>query len=83
MVWIIPVISFFRLVAPPLQFRVVEPFPGMGCMVPQLFAAGGSRSYPEFWVVTGGPWCPEYITPTPSTSTLCILWAETTHMEGM
>jgi hypothetical protein len=28
----------------------------MGCMVPQLFAAGGNRSYPEFWTVTGNPW---------------------------
>jgi hypothetical protein len=27
----------------------------MGCMVPQPFAAGGNRSYPKFWTVTGGP----------------------------
>jgi hypothetical protein len=28
---------------------------GMGCMVPQPFATGGSRSYPKFWAITGGP----------------------------
>jgi hypothetical protein len=28
---------------------------GTGCMVPQPFAAGGNRSYPEFWAVTGAP----------------------------
>jgi hypothetical protein len=32
----------FRLVAPPLQPRVVEPSPGMGCMVSQSFTAGGN-----------------------------------------
>jgi hypothetical protein len=37
---------------------------GMGCMVPQPFATGGSRSYPKFWAITGGPWYPGYWTPT-------------------
>jgi hypothetical protein len=32
----------FRLVAPPLQPRMVEPSPSMGCMVSQPFAAGGN-----------------------------------------
>jgi hypothetical protein len=46
----------FRLVAPPLHPRVVGPFPGTGCMVPQPFAAGGNRLCPRFfWAVTGGP----------------------------
>jgi hypothetical protein len=43
---------------------VVGPFLGMGCMVLQLFVAGGNRSYPKFWAVTGGPWYLGYITPT-------------------
>jgi hypothetical protein len=33
-------------------------------MVPQSFAVGGNRSYPEFWAITGGPWYPGYITMT-------------------
>jgi hypothetical protein len=36
----------FRLVGPPLQPVEVGLFPGMGCMVPQPYAAGGNRSYP-------------------------------------
>jgi hypothetical protein len=54
----------FRLVAPPLQPRVVGPFSGMGCMVPLSFATGGNRSYSEFGAVTGGPRYLGYITPT-------------------
>jgi hypothetical protein len=42
----------------------------MVCMVPQPFAAGRTQSYPEFWVVTGGPRYPGYfipiVTPEPS-----------------
>jgi hypothetical protein len=38
----------------------------MGCMVPQSFTAGGNRSYPKFWVVTGDPRYPGYLTPTKS-----------------
>jgi hypothetical protein len=41
-------LDLFRLVAPPLQPRVVGPFPDTGCMDPQLFAARGNRSYSEF-----------------------------------
>jgi hypothetical protein len=33
---------------------------GMGCMVPQPFAAGGNWSYPKFWCVTDGPQYPGY-----------------------
>jgi hypothetical protein len=51
-------------VAPPLQAGVVESFTGLGCMVLQPYTMGGNRLYPEFWVVTGGPWYPGYITPT-------------------
>jgi hypothetical protein len=35
-------------------------------MVLQSFAAGGNRSYLEFWVITGSPWYPGYITPIES-----------------
>jgi hypothetical protein len=50
------------LVAPPLQLGVVGSFPGMGCMVSQLFAAGWSRSYLEFWAILGGPRYTEFVT---------------------
>jgi hypothetical protein len=33
MAWIIPEISSFSLVVPPLQPRVVVSFPDIGCMV--------------------------------------------------
>jgi hypothetical protein len=36
----------------------------MECVVPQPFAAGGNRSYPELWVVTSDPWYSGYKTPT-------------------
>jgi hypothetical protein len=49
MAWIVLGVNFFRLVAPPLQHGVVGLFPGMECMVPQSFAAGGNRSYPRFF----------------------------------
>jgi hypothetical protein len=53
----------FMLVVPPLQPGVVGPFAGMGCMVPQLFAAGANRSYLVFWAITGAPQYQGYITP--------------------
>jgi hypothetical protein len=53
----------FRLVAPTLQPGVVRPSLGMGCMLPQPFAAGGNRPYPEFWAVAGGPQYLGYFTP--------------------
>jgi hypothetical protein len=55
--------SYFRLVAPPLEPEVVGLFPGTRCMVPQPFAAGGNRSYLEFWVIISSPRYPGYITP--------------------
>jgi hypothetical protein len=55
MAWIVPGIS---------SFRVVGPFPSMRCMVPQIFTAGESQLYPEFWVVPGNARYPGYITPT-------------------
>jgi hypothetical protein len=33
-------------------------------MVPQPFSIGGNRSYPELWVITGGPQYQGYKTPT-------------------
>jgi hypothetical protein len=36
----------------------------MGCMVPQLFAAGGNWPYLDFWVITGDPRYLGYKTPT-------------------
>jgi hypothetical protein len=41
-------------VALPLLPEVVGSFPSTGSMVPPTFAAGGNRSYLEFWAVTGG-----------------------------
>jgi hypothetical protein len=60
---LLPGLVLFRLVAHPLQPRVVGSFPGMRCMVPQSFATGWNQSYPKFWAVTSGPRYPEYITP--------------------
>jgi hypothetical protein len=37
---------------------------GIGCIVPQPFAAGVNRPYLESWVVIGGPWFLGYKTPT-------------------
>jgi hypothetical protein len=34
------------------------------CVAYQPFAAGGSQSYPDVRVVTGGPWYPRNKTPT-------------------
>jgi hypothetical protein len=66
MAWIVPGISSFTLVASPLQSKVVGLFPSMGCMVPQMFAARGNRSYLEFWAVIDGLQYLGYITPTVS-----------------
>jgi hypothetical protein len=41
----VTLINFFRLVGPPLQPVEVRLFPGIWCMVPQPYTAGGSRSY--------------------------------------
>jgi hypothetical protein len=43
---------------------VVESFSDTGCTIPLPFTAGENRLYLEFWVVTGGPRYPGYITPT-------------------
>jgi hypothetical protein len=51
----------FRLVAPPLQLRVMGQFPDMRCMILQPFAAEGNRSYLEFWTLTGSPWFSGYL----------------------
>jgi hypothetical protein len=47
---------------------------GTGCIVPQPFAVGGNRSYPEFWAVTGGPWYWGYFTLIVSPEP-CVEWA--------
>jgi hypothetical protein len=64
MVWFVPRLVLFKLVASPLQPGVMGPSPDTGCMVPQSFATGGNRSYLEFWGITSGPWYPRYNTPT-------------------
>jgi hypothetical protein len=51
-------------VVPPLQPVVVGSFPDTGCMVPESFAVGGNRSYPQFSAVIGSPRNLGYITPT-------------------
>jgi hypothetical protein len=51
-------------VAPPLQTGVVGPFPGIGCMASEPFAARGNRLYLDIWVVTSGTGYLGYITPT-------------------
>jgi hypothetical protein len=56
-----PRLVLYRLVAPPLQSEVVDPFFCTGCMVSQPFAARGTRSYLEFWPITGGPRYPGYL----------------------
>jgi hypothetical protein len=58
MVWIVPEVSSFYVGALPCPIFSLEwlrSFPGLGCIVPQLFASRGNRSYPEFWAITGGP----------------------------
>jgi hypothetical protein len=39
----------------------------MRCMVPQSFAIGGNRSYPEFWIITDDLQYPGYETPVVTT----------------
>jgi hypothetical protein len=48
MACIVPGISSFMLLAPPLWPGVAGPFPGTECMVPQPFTARGNRSYQKF-----------------------------------
>jgi hypothetical protein len=36
----------------------------MGCVAPQSFAAGGNRSYLDFWTITCDLLYPRYKTPT-------------------
>jgi hypothetical protein len=67
-------------VAPPLKSRVVGSFSGMGCMVPQVLAARGNRSYQEFWAVTDDPWYPGYFTLTSFVVTTCIYRDEPTRV---
>jgi hypothetical protein len=53
-----PQLVVFRLVGLPLQPIDVGLFPGIGCMVPQPYAAGGSRSYPDVLGCTQRPIVP-------------------------
>jgi hypothetical protein len=62
--WIALGFSFFLVSDPSSSARRGGNIPSTGCMVPQLFAAGGNKSYPDFLVVTGDPWYPGYKTPT-------------------
>jgi hypothetical protein len=54
--WATIEISLFWWVAPALQLVVVGPLYGTGCMAPQPFAAGRSRSYPYPQAVIGISW---------------------------
>jgi hypothetical protein len=53
--WIAPGFSSFWVGGPSSSARSGGAISSIGCMVPQLFGTHGNRSYPEFWVVTGGP----------------------------
>jgi hypothetical protein len=59
-VWIITWISSFSVGDPSSLAWSGGALSGMGCMVPQPFAAGGNWSYLEFWAITGDPWYPRY-----------------------
>jgi hypothetical protein len=59
-VWIAPEFSSFLVCGPSSSARSGGAISGMGCMVPQPFAAGGNRSYLEFWAITGGLRYPGY-----------------------
>jgi hypothetical protein len=48
-------ISLFRWVAPPLHHGVRGALYAMGCMAPQSFAAGRSRSYLHPWAIIDIP----------------------------
>jgi hypothetical protein len=52
MVQITPGFSSFYVGGPSSSVRSGGVRSGMGCMVPQLFAAGGNRLYLEFGAVT-------------------------------
>jgi hypothetical protein len=45
---VLPGLIHFRLVVHPLQSRVMGPTSGTGYLVPQQFAAGENRLYPDF-----------------------------------
>jgi hypothetical protein len=70
-------------VASPLQPGVVGLFPGIGCMVPQLFATRANRSYPEFWAIIDGPWYPGYTTLTHPIALRRLAWPSTAFPEGV
>jgi hypothetical protein len=50
--WIVSRISSFQVGGPSSSTWSGGALSGAGCVVPLPFAAGGYRSYPEFWVVT-------------------------------
>jgi hypothetical protein len=60
MVQITPGFSSFYLGDPSFSARSGGVISGMGCMVPQPFAAGGNRSHPKFWVISDAPRYPGY-----------------------
>jgi hypothetical protein len=45
--WFVIVISSFYVGGPLFSLLEVGSFPGMGCLVPQLYAAVGYLSYPK------------------------------------
>jgi hypothetical protein len=60
----VPKFSSFYVGGPSLLARSGGVIPGTGCVVPQLFAAGGNRLYLDFSAITGDPRYPRYKTPT-------------------
>jgi hypothetical protein len=67
---IIPRISSFDFGGPSSSAWSGGAISDMGCMVPQLFAAGGNWSYPEFGAIIGDRRYPRYktliVAPEPS-----------------
>jgi hypothetical protein len=52
-VWITPGISSFYIGGPSSSAWTGGVISGMRCLVPQPFLIVGSRSYLEFWAITG------------------------------
>jgi hypothetical protein len=52
-VWIILGSRFFKIGGPSSSARSGRTISGIGYLVPQPFATGGNRWYPDFWAVIG------------------------------
>jgi hypothetical protein len=60
MAWITLRFSPFEVGGPSSSTRIGGAISDTWCMIPQPFAAGGNRSYPDFWVITADPRYPGY-----------------------